>query len=108
MAQTLGATPAPAGAVPGTTQTVILGGGFGGLAAANALRRALPGAHAVTVIDPTRRFLVGAGKTWVMLGERKFEEVSADRARLGFPMAPREWANDVLAKLEEQNAKKAA
>ena len=30
------------------------------------------------------------------------------RARLGFPMAPREWANDVLAKLEEQNAKKAA
>lgn len=82
MAQTLGATPAPAGAVPGTTQTVILGGGFGGLAAANALRRALPGAHAVTMIDPTRRFLVGAGKTWVMLGERKFEEVSADRARL--------------------------
>jgi glycyl-tRNA synthetase alpha chain len=30
------------------------------------------------------------------------------RARLGFPMAPREWANEVLAKLEEQNAKKAA
>lgn len=30
------------------------------------------------------------------------------RARLGFPMAPRDWANEVLAKLEEQNAKKAA
>ena len=30
------------------------------------------------------------------------------RARLGFPMAPREWAGEVLAKLEEQNAKKAA
>src|SRR5574343_317851 len=30
------------------------------------------------------------------------------RARLGFPMAPKEWAADVLAKLEEQNAKKAA
>ncbi|MBS0664411.1 MAG: NAD(P)/FAD-dependent oxidoreductase [Verrucomicrobia bacterium] len=82
MAQTSGATPAPTGTVHGTTQTVILGGGFGGLAAANTLRRALPRAHAVTVIDPSRRFLVGAGKTWVMLGERKFEEISADRARL--------------------------
>jgi glycyl-tRNA synthetase alpha chain len=30
------------------------------------------------------------------------------RARLGFPMAPKEWAADVLAKLAEQNAKKAA
>ena len=30
------------------------------------------------------------------------------RARLGFPMAPRAWADDVLAKLAEQNAKKAA
>jgi glycyl-tRNA synthetase alpha chain len=30
------------------------------------------------------------------------------RARLGFPMAPRTWADDVLAKLAEQNAKKAA
>lgn len=30
------------------------------------------------------------------------------RARLGFPMAPKAWAAEVLAKLEEQNAKKAA
>ncbi|MCK6391138.1 MAG: glycine--tRNA ligase subunit alpha [Azonexus sp.] len=30
------------------------------------------------------------------------------RARLGFPMAPKAWADEVLAKLEEQNAKKAA
>ena len=30
------------------------------------------------------------------------------RARLGFPMAPKDWAADVLAKLAEQNAKKAA
>jgi glycyl-tRNA synthetase alpha chain len=30
------------------------------------------------------------------------------RARLGFPMAPRDWANDVLTRLAEQNAKKAA
>jgi glycyl-tRNA synthetase alpha chain len=30
------------------------------------------------------------------------------RARLGFPMAPKAWAAEVLTKLEEQNAKKAA
>jgi len=30
------------------------------------------------------------------------------RARLGFPMAPREWASEVMSKLAEQNAKKSA
>lgn len=30
------------------------------------------------------------------------------RARLGFPLAPRDWADEVLEKLAEQNAKKAA
>ena len=30
------------------------------------------------------------------------------RARLGFPLAPRDWADEVLARLAEQNTKKAA
>jgi len=30
------------------------------------------------------------------------------RARMGFPMAPRAWADEVVARLEEQRAKKAA
>ena len=30
------------------------------------------------------------------------------RARLGFPMAPREWASEVMSKLAEQSAKKPA
>jgi len=30
------------------------------------------------------------------------------RARLGFPMAPKEWANEVLAQIEKQTEKKAA
>jgi glycyl-tRNA synthetase alpha chain len=30
------------------------------------------------------------------------------RARLGFPMAPKAWADEVMAKLNEQAAKKAA
>ena len=62
--------------------TLILGGGFGGIAAANTLRRLLPPEHAITVLDRTPRFLVGAGKTWVMLGERTAEEVTQARAAL--------------------------
>jgi sulfide:quinone oxidoreductase len=63
-------------------QTLILGGGFGGIAAANRLRKLLPAGHAITVIDQTPRFHVGAGKTWIMLGERTGAEVSAERAVL--------------------------
>lgn len=61
---------------------LVLGGGFGGLAAANALRAALPAAHGVTVVDDSERFHVGAGKTWIMLGERTLDEISAPRAAL--------------------------
>src|SRR5262245_10966119 len=62
--------------------TVILGGGFGGIAAANALRRLAPKDHAVVVVDRAPRFHVGAGKTWIMLGERTFERISQARTAL--------------------------
>ena len=54
------------------TTTVILGGGFGGIAAANTLRRQVQAEHKIIVIDRTAHFHVGAGKTWIMLGERTF------------------------------------
>jgi sulfide:quinone oxidoreductase len=66
----------------GPAQTLVLGGGFGGIAAANALRRLLRSGHSITVIDQAPRFLVGAGKTWLMLGEKKYEEISEERAFL--------------------------
>src|SRR5262245_10767224 len=65
-----------------STQTVILGGGFGGIATANALRRLAPKEHGIVVVDRTHRFHVGAGKTWIMLGERTFEQISLARASL--------------------------
>jgi sulfide:quinone oxidoreductase len=65
-----------------TTSTVILGGGFGGISAANTLRRLLPPEHAITVVDQSARFYVGAGKTWIMLGERTFEQISQARRLL--------------------------
>ena len=62
--------------------TAILGGGFGGIMAANVLRTLVPGEHEILVIDESTRFHVGAGKTWIMLGERTFEQISEARTAL--------------------------
>lgn len=67
------------------TTTVILGGGFGGISAANSLRRLLAAEHEIIVIDESPRFHVGAGKTWIMLGERTFDQVSQSRLALLAP-----------------------
>ena len=67
------------------TTTVILGGGFGGISAANTLRGLLPAGHEIVVIDESPRFHVGAGKTWIMLGERTYDEISQSRAALLTP-----------------------
>ena len=65
--------------------TVILGGGFGGISAANSLRRMLTAEHEIVVIDESSRFHVGAGKTWIMLGERTYDQISQLRVALLAP-----------------------
>lgn len=47
---------------------LVLGGGFGGLEAANRLRAALPDEHEITVIDRRERFLPGLTKLWNIVG----------------------------------------
>ena len=64
------------------TSTLIIGGGFGGISAANTLRRLLPEEHEIAVIDKSPSFHVGAGKTWIMLGERTAEQISRSRPEL--------------------------
>lgn len=66
----------------GMATTLILGGGFGGIAAANELRRLLPTEHEIVVVDKSPTFVVGAGKSWVMLSERTPQSVSQRRAAL--------------------------
>jgi len=70
--------------MPATT-TLILGGGFGGIAAANTLRGLLPSEHEIVVVDQTSDFYVGAGKTWVALGDRTYAQISRPRAELLVP-----------------------
>ncbi|MDA4120139.1 MAG: NAD(P)-binding protein, partial [Thaumarchaeota archaeon] len=53
------------------SSTVILGGGFGGLTAANELRRQLGKEHQITLVDKKPRFLMGFAKLWILSGQRK-------------------------------------
>jgi len=53
---------------------VILGGGFGGLSAANELRNTLSSSELkITVIDKKDWFMVGFAKLWIINGTRTFE-----------------------------------
>lgn len=64
------------------SSTLIVGGGFGGLACARALRSRLPAHHLVILVDRGANFVVGATKTWIMLGEQSAEEALRPRAAL--------------------------
>jgi sulfide:quinone oxidoreductase len=65
-------------------QTVlILGGGVGGVVAANALRRRLHRRHRIVVVDREPTFALAASFLWIMTGARKPEQISRPLARLG-------------------------
>ena len=53
---------------------VILGGGFGGLSAANELRNSLSSSKVkITIIDKKDWFMVGFAKLWIINGTRTFD-----------------------------------
>ncbi|MBI5860353.1 MAG: NAD(P)/FAD-dependent oxidoreductase [Nitrosarchaeum sp.] len=53
---------------------LILGGGFGGLSAANEIRNVLSSSQVkITVIDKKDWFMVGFAKLWIIQGTRTFE-----------------------------------
>ncbi|MGQ0795964.1 MAG: NAD(P)/FAD-dependent oxidoreductase [Nitrosopumilaceae archaeon] len=56
-----------------STNILILGGGFGGLSAANELRRNLPTDVKITIIDKKDYFMMGLVKLWILNGTREFE-----------------------------------
>jgi sulfide:quinone oxidoreductase len=53
-------------------QILILGGGFGGLAAANELRANLPDVK-ITIVDKKDYFMMDLVKLWIIKGTRQFE-----------------------------------
>lgn len=64
-------------------QTVlILGGGVGGLVAANELRKALPKEHRVVLVERETSFVFAPSFLWLMTGDRTAEKISRPLARL--------------------------
>jgi len=56
------------------SHVLILGGGFGGLSAANEIRNSLSSSQVkITVIDKKNWFMVGFAKLWIIKGTRTFE-----------------------------------
>lgn len=60
--------------------TLILGGGMGGVATALALRERLGREHGIRVIDRDDRFTVAAAQTWVMTGSATSDQVTRSRS----------------------------
>ncbi len=56
------------------TQVVVLGGGFGGVAAATELRDSLPDDARVVLIDRRDHFAMGFAKLWDLAGQRPLAE----------------------------------
>jgi sulfide:quinone oxidoreductase len=61
---------------------VILGGGFGGLAAVETLRATLGDSVDITLVDRNDRFFMGFAKLWDLGGIRPLEEGTTPLARL--------------------------
>lgn len=61
---------------------LILGGGVGGLVAANELRKRLPKEHRVTLVDREASFVFTPSFLWLLIGDRTAEKISRPLARL--------------------------
>ncbi len=61
---------------------LILGGGIGGVVAANALRKRLSRNHRIVVVDRERAFTLAASFLWVMTGDRRPDQVLRPLDRL--------------------------
>jgi sulfide:quinone oxidoreductase len=66
-------------------RVLILGGGVGGQVVANELRRVLPGAHRVTLVERNCRHAFAPSFLWVMTGDRQPEQVTRDLRDLLHP-----------------------
>ena len=69
----------------GRQTILILGGGVGGIAAANALRRRLGTEHRVVVVDKRAEYVFTPSLLWVMVGWRRPEQITKSLHRLVRP-----------------------
>jgi len=77
---------------------LILGAGFGGLAAATELRKSLGSDHRVIVVDRKKSFMMGLVKLWILEGSRVLEESQTPLD--GLNAKGIEYLNDEVTKIE--------
>jgi len=80
---------------------VILGGGFGGLAAANELRENLTQDTRITIVDRKDWFMMDLVKLWIMTGKREFE--TSKRPLENVTKKGIEFVNEQVVKIDLQN-----
>ena len=61
---------------------LILGGGVGGLVAANELRKLLSKEHPITLVDRAPSFVFSPSLLWLLIGERTAKQITRPLARL--------------------------
>ena len=61
---------------------LILGGGVGGVATARALRKRLPTAHRIVLVDRERDHVFAPSLLWLMVGQRTADAITRPLARL--------------------------
>ncbi|MEE8403231.1 MAG: FAD/NAD(P)-binding oxidoreductase [Candidatus Hydrothermarchaeaceae archaeon] len=80
---------------------LVLGGGVGGLAAASDLRKKLGKEHKITVIDKSGEHISSSSSLWVMVGERRPEEIKKDLS--GLEKKGIEFVNEEISKIDPEN-----
>ena len=80
---------------------VILGGGFGGLAAATELRENLTQDTRITIVDRKDWFMMDLVKLWIMTGSREFE--TSKRPLENVTKKGIEFVNEQVIKIDPQN-----
>ena len=85
------------------TDILILGGGFGGLAAANELRQGLPADAKITVVDKKDYFMMDLVKLWILNGTREFE--TSKRPLHSITRKGIDFINEEIVKIDPKNKK---
>jgi sulfide:quinone oxidoreductase len=80
---------------------LILGAGFGGLAAANLLRGNLEPEHRITVIDKKKSFIMGLVNLWVLHGDRILEDSATPLD--GLTSKGIEFLNDEIVEIDARS-----
>ncbi len=66
----------------GAQRILVLGGGVGGIVAANELRRRLPAQHEIVLVNREETFVFAPSLLWLLVGARRPEQISRPLRRL--------------------------